>query len=191
MPKMFDFVEREGVSLFPHQAGMGDQFYSDIAENGGKGTFTGFVFCNGGKTLAASYCMHIAKHAFDVTRFLVASPGTIIRSQWPGAALNFGLQLSQEITTKRIAQRKVDRELDGFSVTYQTISKFPEVYRGWMHGEKSCVIFDEIHHLGSQRTWGEACETAFEYADIKICLSGTPFRSDNATIPFLEYELCE
>ena len=191
MPKMFDFVEREGVSLFPHQASMGDQFYADISNNGGKGTFTGFIFCNGGKTLGASYCMHIAKHKFGVTRFLVASPGTIIRSQWPSAALHFGLQLSQEITTKRIAQRKIDGTLDGFSSTYQSISKFPEVYRGWMHGAKSCVIFDEIHRLGSHRTWGEACQNAFEHADIKICLSGTPFRTDNGNIPFVEYEICD
>lgn len=191
MPEMFDFVDREGVPLFPHQAEMGDQFLADISESGGEGTFTSFVFCNGGKTLAACYCMHLAKEHLGVSRFAVVSPGTIIRNQWPKEALHFGIQLSQEITSKRIAQQKVDKALDGFSVTYQTVAKFPEVYRGWMHAEKSCVIFDEIHHLGSQQTWGEACLSAFEFADIKICLTGTPFRSDNAIIPFLEYEKCD
>ena len=64
---------------------------------------------------------------------------------------------------------------------------FPELYRKLVHDESTMVIFDECHHMGSNLSWGAGCSVAFEFAAIKLCLSGTPFRSDGQEIPFLEY----
>lgn len=190
MHPALEFDVRDGISLFKHQAQMGDAFLQKMAAQSGVGTFFSVIAPNGGKTLASSYCMHLAKTHLGVQNFIVLAPNVIIRGSWPPEALNFGLQLSTEIDSKKIAQRKIDNVLDGFCVTYQNVASFPEVYRGWINSAKSCVVFDEIHHLGTNQSWGKACKFAFENAEVKICLSGTPFRSDEAQIPFLEYQQC-
>jgi superfamily II DNA or RNA helicase len=53
----------------------------------------------------------------------------------------------------------------------------------------SLVVFDEIHHLGDQLTWGHAAKEAFDHPNVQtLGLTGTPFRSDDVEIPFIEYE---
>jgi len=53
----------------------------------------------------------------------------------------------------------------------------------------SLVVFDEIHHLGDQLTWGHAAKEAFDHPNVQtLGLTGTPFRSDDVQIPFIEYE---
>jgi superfamily II DNA or RNA helicase len=50
------------------------------------------------------------------------------------------------------------------------------------------VIFDEIHHGGDAKTWGDAIREAFSDATRRLALTGTPFRSDDSPIPFVSYE---
>jgi len=51
------------------------------------------------------------------------------------------------------------------------------------------VVFDEIHHLGDQMSWGDAAQQAFGHDSVEVVgLTGTPFRSDNHRIPFVPYE---
>ena len=54
--------------------------------------------------------------------------------------------------------------------------------------KKTLVIFDEIHHLGDDLTWGDAIRKAFNGATFRLAISGTPFRRDNNPIPFVKYE---
>tara|TARA_B100001057_G_scaffold464262_1_gene519266 strand:- start:31 stop:195 length:165 start_codon:yes stop_codon:yes gene_type:complete len=49
-------------------------------------------------------------------------------------------------------------------------------------------IPDEFHHLADQLSWGDACGHAFEHAKITMPMSGTPFRCDGNTIPFVGYK---
>lgn len=50
------------------------------------------------------------------------------------------------------------------------------------------VILDEIHHGASEKNWGKALLEAFEDAKLVLGLSGTLFRGDSETIPFVKYE---
>ncbi|MEO1254060.1 MAG: ATP-dependent helicase [Bacteroidota bacterium] len=50
------------------------------------------------------------------------------------------------------------------------------------------VFFDEIHHAGEGKTWGDSIQQAFDPARYKLLLSGTPFRSDNHKIPYVYYD---
>src|SRR5690606_20225098 len=50
------------------------------------------------------------------------------------------------------------------------------------------VILDEVHHAGDERAWGDGILRAFELAARRLSLSGTPFRSDSARIPFVRYD---
>ena len=45
------------------------------------------------------------------------------------------------------------------------------------------VIADEMHHLGRGKNWGDAFEMAFGQHAVATLTSGTPFRSDNSTLP--------
>jgi superfamily II DNA or RNA helicase len=53
---------------------------------------------------------------------------------------------------------------------------------------KTLVVFDEIHHGGDAKSWGEAIREAFGDATRRLALTGTPFRSDDSQIPFVTYE---
>jgi superfamily II DNA or RNA helicase len=53
------------------------------------------------------------------------------------------------------------------------------------------VIFDEIHHAGDDKAWGNAVRVAFDGAARRLSISGTPFRSDTQAIPFVNYRLDE
>jgi superfamily II DNA or RNA helicase len=50
------------------------------------------------------------------------------------------------------------------------------------------VLLDEVHHGGDAKSWGEAIREAFTPAVRRLCLTGTPFRSDDSPIPFVTYE---
>jgi superfamily II DNA or RNA helicase len=53
-------------------------------------------------------------------------------------------------------------------------------------GFKTLVIFDEVHHAGTEQAWGVAAQQAFLTAAMRILtLSGTPFRSKDP-IAFVE-----
>jgi len=41
---------------------------------------------------------------------------------------------------------------------------------------------------GEEATWGQALRDAFGGARFRLSMSGTPFRSDGAAIPFVRYE---
>ncbi len=51
------------------------------------------------------------------------------------------------------------------------------------------MILDEVHHAGDERAWGDGIQRAFELAAKRLSLSGTPFRSDSARIPFVRYDV--
>ncbi|MBD4382147.1 DEAD/DEAH box helicase family protein, partial [Xanthomonas citri pv. citri] len=62
-------------------------------------------------------------------------------------------------------------------------------HRNRTEAAKTLVILDEIHHGGDALSWGEGIREAFEPATRRLSLTGTPFRSDTAYIPFVRYEL--
>lgn len=53
---------------------------------------------------------------------------------------------------------------------------------------RTLVILDEVHHAGDALSWGDAIREAFSPARRRLSLTGTPFRSDTAAIPFVVYE---
>jgi superfamily II DNA or RNA helicase len=72
-------------------------------------------------------------------------------------------------------------------VTYARVAAASAVYR---HGcrRPTLVIADEPHHMGEQRSWGDAFHNAFEEAERWLMLTGTPFRSDSQRIPGINYD---
>lgn len=79
--------------------------------------------------------------------------------------------------------------MHGIVTTYQQVASSADVLRGY--ATDAFVIFDELHHAGDDRAWGESVLRAFMPAPRRLSLSGTPFRSDTRAIPFVRYVLDE
>jgi len=111
----------------------------------------------------------------------VVAPTQHLKVQWADAAAEFGLQLEPEW--------RVDdgwpTDMHGVVTTYQQVASSPRAFR--KPTRDGIVVLDELHHAGTERAWGDSLLEAFEGTELRLCLSGTPFRSDTNAIPFIEY----
>ena len=120
-----------------------------------------------------------------VRRVIVVVPTEHLKSQWADAAAKVGIQLDPSGAGNR---RGRSLEFDGVAVTYAGVSVRSWHYQAVTADVPTLVIFDEIHHAGDSRSWGEAVQDAFQHATRRLALTGTPFRSDEHPIPFVSYE---
>jgi superfamily II DNA or RNA helicase len=136
-----------------------------------------------GKTTFALACARwaLSQHR---RRLIVVAPTTHLKSQWTKAAHQLGLHLDHNWSPAD----GVAKDVHGIVTTFQQVATADtaKVLRGLAHD--AFVILDEVHHAGDERAWGDGVRTAFEHAHRRLCLSGTPFRSDTASIPFVRYE---
>lgn len=115
-------------------------------------------------------------------RFVVVVPTQHLKLQWAHAAERFELHVDPNWSA---AYGTLPSDVHGVAVTYQQVAANPGALRALVPG--ALVILDEIHHAGESRSWGDGVRIAFEPAVRRLCLSGTPFRSDQSTIPFIRY----
>ena len=133
-----------------------------------------------GKTLAA--CEAVRRSGLG--QVVVVCPTTALRSQWADAADRVGLHLDPRWRNADGAWRE---DVDGVVVTYQQVASAPDLFAHHLAWPKF-VVLDEIHHAGEMASWGTALRAAFDDAPRRLCLSGTPFRSDARAIPFVRYD---
>jgi superfamily II DNA or RNA helicase len=119
-------------------------------------------------------------------RLIVVAPTAHLKLQWAQAATRFGLHLHPEWSA---ASGSLAMDMHGIVTTYQQVASSAAVFSKLTSG--AMVILDEIHHAGDDRAWGDSVRQAFEPATRRLALSGTPFRSDTSSIPFVRYRLDE
>jgi superfamily II DNA or RNA helicase len=119
-------------------------------------------------------------------RVIVVAPTAHLKTQWALAAERFGLHLDSEWSS---SMARLPADVHGIVTTYQQVASSADALRGL--ATDAFVIFDEIHHAGDDKAWGTSIQTAFETAARRLSISGTPFRSDTAAIPFVNYLLDE
>ena len=119
-------------------------------------------------------------------QLIVVVPTAHLKFQWARAAAALDLHLEAGWTP---AHGAFPTDMHGIVTTYQQVASAPEFMARRAGG--AFVVLDEIHHAGDDRAWGEALQIAFEGAGRRLSLSGTPFRSDTRSIPFVRYELDE
>lgn len=120
-----------------------------------------------------------------VNRVIVVAPTDHLKTQWAEAAARVGIRLDPKFTN---GQRAFSREYHGVAVTYAQVSMKPYVHAHICSAARTLVILDEVHHGGDALSWGDALREAYEHAERRLSLTGTPFRSDTAPIPFVRYE---
>ncbi len=136
-----------------------------------------------GKTTFALTAVQRALLSGRARRFVVVVPTQHLKAQWAQAAEAFLLHVDPDWSA---AAGALPSDVHGVAVTYQQVAANPQVLRRMVG--RALVVLDEIHHAGDSRAWGDAVRTAFEPAVRRLCLSGTPFRSDQSAIPFVNYD---
>lgn len=136
----------------------------------------------GGKTKAALGVAEKLLLSGDVVQIIVVCPTEALKRQWAWVAAQFGIQLDPDWKGTIIKEG-----FQGIAVTYAAVATSTRPLFWHCQYQKTLVIFDEIHHAGDQKTWGVAVKSTFSEAARRLCLSGTPFRSDNNEIPFVKY----
>ncbi|MEO3804344.1 DEAD/DEAH box helicase [Nonomuraea sp. B1E8] len=138
-----------------------------------------------GKT---TYALRIASEllANGVIRAVtIVTPTEHLKRQWADAAGRVGINIDPEFKN---SQGATSRDYTGVAVTYAQVAMHPALHRARTEARKTLVIFDEIHHAGDAKSWGDGVREAFEPATRRLQLTGTPFRSDDNPIPFVAYE---
>ncbi|WP_286279411.1 DEAD/DEAH box helicase [Naasia aerilata] len=119
-----------------------------------------------------------------VDRIIVVAPTEHLKRQWAEAAERVTIHLDPTFRNK---DRWFGRHYHGIAVTYAQVVADAALHRQLTEAGKTLVILDEVHHGGDALSWGDAIREAFSPATRRLSLSGTPFRSDTAAIPFVEY----
>ncbi len=119
-----------------------------------------------------------------VDRITVVAPTEHLKRQWADAAHRAGIRLNPEF---RNGHAGFGRRFNGVVVTYAQVAVRADLHRRLTESARTLVILDEVHHGGDALSWGDAIREAFEPATRRLSLTGTPFRSDTAPIPFVSY----
>ena len=144
------------------------------------------------------FAIAAARALFDagvINYVIVVGPKDIIRSNW---ATNFKERAElnvHAVTSKNLRQQQINNALsfDGIATTYQSNLKGYGGISTICQHKKVLVILDEIHwarqSYANRQAFGTALDDAFHDATQILSLSGTPWRSDRARIPFVEYDM--
>ncbi|MBO3744514.1 DEAD/DEAH box helicase [Streptosporangiaceae bacterium NEAU-GS5] len=137
-----------------------------------------------GKT---TYALRIASellHRGVIRAITIVTPTEHLKRQWADAAGRVGIGIDPEFKN---GQGATSRDYTGVAVTYAQVAMHPALHRARTEARRTLVIFDEIHHAGDAKSWGDGIREAFEPAVRRLSLTGTPFRSDDNPIPFVGY----
>ena len=119
-----------------------------------------------------------------VEQITVVVPTEHLKTQWALAAARVGIALDPKFSN---SAAHTSSEYHGVVVTYAQVASHPTRHRVRTENRRTLVVFDEIHHGGDAKSWGDAIREAFDDATRRLALTGTPFRSDDSAIPFVIY----
>ncbi len=168
------------IRLRPWQKAAFDAFTASTSPD-----FLAVATPGAGKT---TFALAAARHELGVRpgRLIVVAPTSHLKSQWAAAAHGFALHLDPNWSP---SDGRMPRDLHGIVTTYQQVATAAPALRSL--AQDAFVVLDELHHAADDKAWGDSARVAFEPARRRLALSGTPFRSDTAAIPFVRYQMDE
>ena len=139
-----------------------------------------------GKTLGALLGFRQLRQEGRLGRFVVFCHRSSIARQWRQAAGRLGLTL---VEWEASAEQASAEAADGLLISYQSAARHRRrlelELRHELRGASWLAIADEVHHLGvdpqepEATAWGHAFGQLTGGAQLRLGLSGTPFRADN------------
>ena len=127
----------------------------------------------------------------QISRVLVVVPTVAIADGWQRSASSATPGAPTMPLRSTRDWRPVDPIGDGWLgaiITYQSLFFQTEMFLAHTTdlGERTLVIFDEVHHAGTDGAWGRAAQEAFALGAAAILsMSGTPFRVNKDAIVFV------
>ncbi len=179
-----DTAERAKIADFPPLRAWQRKALVDYLRRPGE-NFLAVATPGAGKT---TFALRIAVELLadgTIDAITVVTPTEHLKTQWSKAAGLVGVQLDDAFRNSDVHS---SRDFHGAVVTYAQVGMAPAIHRRRTMTRKTLVILDEIHHAGDSRSWGDGVKAAFEPAVRRLMLTGTPFRSDDNPIPFVDYE---
>ncbi|MGZ4757799.1 MAG: DEAD/DEAH box helicase, partial [Acidimicrobiales bacterium] len=170
MPRSVRLRPWQKAALERFHAHQGADFLAVATPGAGKTTFA----------LTAAV-QHLSEHPNQ--RVVVVAPTQHLKLQWSRAAARLDLHLEPQWSPR---DGRLPADMHGVVVTYQQVAMQARNLRPI--ATDAFVIFDELHHAGDDRAWGDGIRLAFGDAARRLALSGTPFRSDTTSIPFVPYD---
>ena len=137
----------------------------------------------GGKTMAALEVCRQWMAAGSDRRVIVVVPTDNLREQWKDEAARFGISFQ----TKEFGTN-FKHGFQGGVATYHLVANQPLLFRKLCSVAPTMVVFDEIHHCGDEAHFGRGIVEAFSLAKERLMMSGTPWKSDGRSIPFVKYD---
>ena len=176
------------IALRPWQRAAFDLFSErgtpDPADGSIVADFLAVATPGAGKTTFALTCAR-AVLAESPRPLIVVAPTSHLKTQWSHAAHRLGLELDPHWSPGD----GLARDVHGLVTTYQQVATGSAAAKLAGLSVDGFVILDEVHHAGHEKAWGDGIRTAFAHAHRRLALSGTPFRSDAAPIPFVRYDV--
>ncbi|WP_127841727.1 DEAD/DEAH box helicase [Actinomyces wuliandei] len=166
-------------SLRAWQAAALDRYMSAMPQD-----FLAVATPGAGKT---TFALRIATELLstgDVHKITVVCPTEHLKLQWAEAAARVGIRIDPSYSN---SQGALGAHFDGVALTYAQVAANANLHRARTDRSRTLVVLDEIHHGGDALSWGDAIREAFSPARRRLALTGTPFRSDTAPIPFVRY----
>jgi superfamily II DNA or RNA helicase len=137
-----------------------------------------------GKT---TFALRLAKELLargTIDHVTVVAPTDHLKRQWAEAAERVSIHLNPLFKN---ADGWLGKHWHGAALSYAQIGMDPGLHKRLTESARTLVILDEVHHGGDALSWGDGMREAFANATRRLSLSGTPFRSDTAQIPFVQY----
>lgn len=136
-----------------------------------------------GKTVAQLSAAYILKRLGLIDWIVICVPSDHLRNQMgKDAKERFDFDLYHATGFCNV------RDYDGEVLTYAQVCANPGIWRKRCADFRVFLSSDEVHHLADDLSWGSSYTYSFNEASYRLSTSGTPFRSDNLQIPWVEYE---
>lgn len=143
-------------------------------------TFTAAVTGGAGKTFGGAMIISsLLSQQFK--NVLVISPSNVIAGQWLNSLATLDVPAA-------LWESDIDYHVTiNFVTTYSMMALYPERFAKMVKAG-TILVFDECHHLADSKAWGDAAKLVGKNAGYRLMLTGTPFREDDASIPYVTYE---
>jgi superfamily II DNA or RNA helicase len=124
---------------------------------------------------------------------VIVVPSRALKRQWKKAFKTHGIGAKDDVGNDVLERRAAyidemmfDPEKPVQIYTYSQIASNPEIFRILCARHSVVAVFDEVHHADDDAKFGSALVEAFEGAQFKLSLSGTPFNTRGGRLAFCD-----
>jgi superfamily II DNA or RNA helicase len=155
----------------------------------GGNNFTLVAFPGSGKTTFSLRVIHDWLMRPGKPFVIVVVPTAMLVKQFYKDSGKLGVRLQHIVKPKK----GLKADIHGLVVTYSKIDNNQVWFTELCEQYDVLVVMDECHHLagenleGKTLAWGRAALKAFAAAKARLMMTGTAWRSDSHSIPFVEY----